>query len=81
MLCVQVTVKATAKVEGILCSMSHGIGRKMSRGDCQPPADSFDFAALRRSILLPSGVEDASLRTEGPYAYRDLEDGGPRLLQ
>jgi hypothetical protein len=69
-----VTVRATAKVEGILCSMSHGTGRKMSRGDCKPLADTFDFAALRRSILLPSGVEDASLRTEGPYAYRDLEE-------
>jgi RNA-splicing ligase RtcB len=69
-----VTVKATPKVDGILCSMSHGTGRKMSRGDCKPLADAFDFAALRRSILLPSGVEDASLRTEGPYAYRDLEE-------
>ena len=68
-----VTVRATAKVEEILCSMSHGTGRKMSRGDCKPLADSFDFTALRRAILLPSEVEDASLRTEGPYAYRDLE--------
>jgi RNA-splicing ligase RtcB len=63
-----ITVRATGKVEGILCSMSHGTGRKMSRGDCKPLADGFDFAALRRSILLPTGVEDASLRTEGPYA-------------
>lgn len=69
-----VTVRATPKVDGILCSMSHGTGRKMSRGDCKPLANSFDFAALRRSILIPSGVEDASLRTEGPYAYRDLDE-------
>jgi RNA-splicing ligase RtcB len=69
-----VMVRATAKVECILCSMSHGTGRKMSRGDCKPLADTYDFAALRRSILLPSGVEDASLRTEGPYAYRGLEE-------
>lgn len=69
-----VTVRATQKVDGILCSMSHGTGRKMSRGDCKPLADTFDFGALRRSLLLPSGVEDASLRTEGPYAYRDLEE-------
>jgi RNA-splicing ligase RtcB len=67
-------VKATAKVEGILWSMSHGTGRKMSRGDCKPLADRFNFAALRKSILLPSALEDASLRTEGPYAYRDLEE-------
>jgi len=69
-----VTVRATAQVEGILSSMSHGTGRKMSRGDCKPLADTFNFAALRKSLLLPSGVEDASLRTEGPYAYRDLEE-------
>ena len=69
-----VAVRATAKVKGILSSMSHGTGRKMSRGDCKPLAAAFDFSALRRSVLLPSGVEDASLRTEGPYAYRDLEE-------
>ena len=69
-----VLVRATTKVEDILYSMSHGTGRKMSRGDCKPLADTFDFAALRKSVLLPSGVEDASLRTEGPYAYRDLEE-------
>jgi RNA-splicing ligase RtcB len=69
-----VMVKATEKVDGILCSMSHGTGRKTSRGDCKSLADTFDFAALRKSILLPTGLDDASLRTEGPYAYRDLEE-------
>ena len=69
-----VTVRATSKVSDILCSMSHGTGRKMSRGDCKPLADSFDFAQLRQSILIPAGVENSSLRTEGPYAYRDLEE-------
>jgi hypothetical protein len=24
--------------------------------------------------MIPEGVEDASLRTEGPYAYRNLEE-------
>ena len=37
-------------------------------------ADAYDFAGLRKSILIPSGVEDASLRTDGPFAYRDLDD-------
>ena len=46
----------------------------MSRADCKPLADSFDFEALRRSVIIPSGVQDASLRTEGPYAYRDLDE-------
>ena len=67
-------VRATEKVGEILSSMSHGTGRKMSRSECKPLAEAFDFAALRRAILLPSDLEDASLRTEGPYAYRDLDE-------
>ena len=45
-----------------------------SFGDCKPLAESFDFESLRRRVLIPTGVEDASLRTEGPYAYRDLDE-------
>ncbi len=69
-----VLVRATDAVSGILNSLSHGTGRKMSRGDCKPLADNFDFAALRKTILLPTGLADASLRTEGPYAYRELDE-------
>jgi hypothetical protein len=57
----------------ILNSMSHGTGRRMSRSDCKPFADSYDYANLRRSLLVPSGVEDSSLRTDGLFAYRDLD--------
>ena len=69
-----VLVKAKEKVSEILSSMSHGTGRAMSRSDCKPLADVYDFRNLRRSILIPSGVEDASLRTDGPFAYRDLDE-------
>jgi release factor H-coupled RctB family protein len=69
-----VLVRATSSVTGALDSMSHGTGRKMARGDCKPLAADFDFSALRRTILIPEGVEDGSLRTEGPYAYRDLDE-------
>jgi len=69
-----VLVRAKTKVTEILSSMSHGTGRAMSRSDCKPLADSYDFARLRRSILIPTGVEDASLRTDGPFAYRDLDE-------
>ncbi len=48
--------------------------RTMSRGECKPLADCFDFADLRQRILIPDGIEDTSLRTEGPYAYRDLDE-------
>ena len=67
-------VRATEEVSEILNSISHGTGRKMSRSACKPLAEAFDFAALRRDILLPSDLDDASLRTEGPYAYRDLDE-------
>jgi tRNA-splicing ligase RtcB len=69
-----VIVRATEKVEELLCSMSHGTGRKMSRGACKPLADTFNFQALRKSVLMPTALEDASLRTEGPYAYRNLDE-------
>lgn len=69
-----VLVRATDKVQEALFSTSHGTGRTMSRGDCKPLADKFDFADLRKRVLIPTGVEDASLRTDGPFAYRDLEE-------
>ena len=50
------------------------MGRKMARSECKPLADAFDYAGLRRSILIPSGIEDASLQTDGPFAYRDLDE-------
>jgi hypothetical protein len=46
----------------------------MSRSECKPLADVYDFTGLRRSVLIPAGVEDASLRTDGPFAYRDLDE-------
>jgi hypothetical protein len=46
----------------------------MSRSDSKRLAETYDFAAMRRSILIPSGIEDASLRTDGPFAYRDLDE-------
>jgi RNA-splicing ligase RtcB len=69
-----VLVRAKIKVGEILNSMSHGTGRKMSRSDCKPFADTFDYASLRKSVLIPDGVEDSSLRTDGPFAYRDLDE-------
>lgn len=69
-----VLVRATSRVDEVLYSISHGTGRKMSRSDCKPLADTFDFAALRQRIIIPTGVEDSSLRTDGPFAYRDLDE-------
>ena len=69
-----ILVRATEKVQESLFSMSHGTGRTMSRGDCKPLADKFDFTELRERILIPTGVENSSLRTDGPFAYRDLDE-------
>jgi RNA-splicing ligase RtcB len=69
-----VLIRAKQKVTDILNSMSHGTGRAMSRSDCKPLADAYDFSFLRKSILIPDGVENASLRTDGPFAYRDLDE-------
>ena len=66
-------VRATTEVKNALCSLSHGTGRAMSRGECKPLGDAYDFSGLRKRILIPSGVQDASLRTDGPFAYRDLD--------
>jgi hypothetical protein len=66
--------RARDSIGEVLHSMSHGTGRAMSRADCKPLAEAFDFEGLRRRVLLPDGLEDASLRTDGPYAYRDLDE-------
>lgn len=67
-------VRATQRVNEILNSISHGTGRRMSRADCKPLADQYDFESLRKRVMIPTGVENASLRTDGPFAYRDLDE-------
>jgi RNA-splicing ligase RtcB len=67
-------VRATEKVTDALSSLSHGTGRAMSRSECKPLADNYDFAALRERLLIPDGLQNASLRTDGPFAYRNLDD-------
>lgn len=69
-----VLVKGNERVGEILHSMSHGTGRTMSRSECKPFADAFDYDRLRRAVLIPDGIEDSSLRTDGPFAYRDLDE-------
>ncbi len=69
-----VLARATERVSDVLNSLSHGTGRRMSRSDCKPLADAYDFAALRRRLILPTGLADSSLRTDGPFAYRDLDE-------
>ena len=67
-------VRATDRIKEVLCSMSHGTGRTMSRSDAKTAAVSYDFEALRRAVMMPSSLSNASLRTERPFAYRDLDE-------
>lgn len=69
-----VLLKAKSAVQVILNSLSHGTGRSMSRGEAKSHASSFDFASLRQSVMMPSFLDNASLTTEAPYAYRSLND-------
>ena len=69
-----VLIRGGARVDEVLNSMSHGTGRKMSRSNSKPFADSYDYSSLRSSILIPDGVDNSSLRTDGPFAYRDLDE-------
>jgi len=66
-------VRATDRVADTLYSLSHGTGRSAARGAAKDLAAGYDFAELRRRVLLPDGLADSSLRTEGPFAYRDLD--------
>ncbi len=68
-----VLVRGTDKLGETLQSMSHGTGRTMPRSEAKGPAEGFDFDALRQRVLIPTGVDNSSLRTDGPYAYRDLD--------
>jgi RNA-splicing ligase RtcB len=67
-------VRATHKVTDSLESLSHGTGRAISRADCKPFAETYDYGSLRKRVMIPERVDNASLRTEGPFAYRDLDD-------
>ncbi len=66
-------VRATAKVADSLWSLNHGTGRTMPRSESKKRAESYDFESLRRRVLMPTGLDTSSLRSEGPYAYRDLD--------
>jgi RNA-splicing ligase RtcB len=66
-------VGATDQVADSLESLSHGTGRAMSRANCKPHAETYDYDDLRKRVLIPTDIGNSSLRTEGPFSYRDLD--------
>lgn len=68
-----VLVQATDSIGDTLNSMSHGTGRVMSRSQAKEYAETFNYQALRDQIYIPEMISDASIKTEAPFCYRDLD--------
>lgn len=74
-----VLLRATEGVRRVMSSMCHGTGRFMSRGAAKDIAAGYDFSGLRERVYIPDSISDASIQTEAPFCYRDL-DACLRLL-
>ena len=66
--------KATEQISETLYSMSHGTGRTMSRSDAKALFTNDDLDELRDMLMFPESFNFNSLRTEAPFAYRDLDE-------
>jgi RNA-splicing ligase RtcB len=69
-----VLVRATEKVNEVYNSLNHGTGRVMSRSDAKLIAFNYDYDALRSRIYIPPMISDASIKTETPFCYRNLDE-------
>ena len=69
-----VLVRATDKVADTYNSLNHGTGRTMSRSQAKEYAKNYDYQALRKSIYIPEMISDASIKTEAPFCYRNLDE-------
>jgi RNA-splicing ligase RtcB len=69
-----VLVKAKEKISDVMCSMSHGTGRIMSRSEAKNFASKYDYSKLRDSIYMPDEISNDSIKTEAPFCYRSLDD-------
>jgi len=69
-----VLVKATNKVLDTYYSLNHGTGRVMSRSEAKLYSKNYDYVGLRERIYIPDMIKDASIKTEAPFCYRDLDD-------
>lgn len=68
-----VLVKSTLKVQETFNSLNHGTGRVMSRSEAKLHSDNFNYNELRERIYIPEMIKDASIKTEAPFCYRDLD--------
>lgn len=70
-----VIVRATDRVHETMNCLPHGTGRTMSRSDAKRATESYDFDAMRRTVYIPEQIANASIRTEAPICYRNLDEG------
>ncbi|NOX59522.1 MAG: hypothetical protein GXP29_11785 [Planctomycetes bacterium] len=70
-----VIVRATENVEQTMNCLPHGTGRTMSRSDAKRATESYDFEGMRRTVYIPEQIANASIRTEAPICYRNLDEG------
>lgn len=68
-----VLVRATEKVLETFNSLNHGTGRVMSRSEAKEYSENYDYQFLRERVYIPEMIQDASIKTEAPFCYRDLE--------
>jgi RNA-splicing ligase RtcB len=69
-----VLVRATDKVSASLYSLNHGTGRVMSRSEAKLHTIDYDYESLRQRVYIPDMIRNASIRTEVPLCYRQLND-------
>lgn len=67
-------VEATKCVTESLHSLCHGTGRAMPRSEAKEIAETYDFKKLRSRVYIPEYIKDHSLRSEAPFAYRNLDE-------
>jgi hypothetical protein len=68
-----VIATATPKVSELAYSLSHGTGRLLPRSAAKELATPELIAKLRGDVFIPAVIDDSSLRSEIPQAYRPLD--------
>ena len=69
-----VLVRATENVANVLNSLNHGTGRIMPRSDAKQLVGDYDYDGLRRKIYIPEIIRNASIKTEAPFCYKNLDE-------
>ncbi len=69
-----VLVRATEKVKKVYNSLNHGTGWIMSRSKAKAFAVGYNYDALRENIYIPGMISNASIKTEAPFCYRNMDE-------